>query len=102
MARDVDTTAAGVYVVLAPAQLVAGLNRVQLRVTPFADRQNHIPEATRLGVVRVASPAPVPQRRLFNGLAQVIVQVDRGAPSVHLTVTSPGLTPAESTVPVAP
>lgn len=102
VARDVDTTAAGVYVPLTAAQLVTGANRVQLRVTAFADSQNHIPETTQVGVVSLTAPAPVAQRRFFNGLAQIIVQVDRGARAVKLTATSTGLPAAESTVAAAP
>lgn len=36
-----------------------------------------------------------PRRRLFNGLAQAIVQADRAAGNIVLTATAPGLAPAE-------
>ena len=85
LARDIDTAKVGPALRLDPAQLVAGMNRVQLIVTPFDDKLNHIPEITRLGSVRVATPAPPARRSLFNGLAQVIVQSTRAPGEIRLT-----------------
>ena len=98
LAREVDTSAAGPSFRLDSAQLVAGVNRVQLLVTPFDDKRNHIPELTRVGAVRVTPPAPPARRSLFNGLAQVIVQTTRQAGVLRLTAKAAGLAPAESTV----
>jgi beta-galactosidase len=98
LVRDLDTTANGPALRLAPAQLVAGMNRVQLIVTPFDDKQNHIPELTRLGTLRVTTPAPPAQRRLFNGLAQVIVQSTRTPGVIRLTAIAPGLPMAAVTL----
>ena len=102
LARDLDTSAAGPALRLDPAQLVAGVNRVQLIVTPFDDKRNHIPELTRLGFVRVTTPAPPARRSLFNGLAQVLVQSTREPGEIRLTAKSDGLAPAESTVTARP
>jgi beta-galactosidase len=102
LARDVDTSTTGPALRLDPMQLVAGANRVQLLVTPFADKRNHIPELTRLGSVRVTTPAPQAQRSLFNGFAQVIVQSTRQPGAIRLTAKADGLTPAESTVTTRP
>jgi beta-galactosidase len=55
---------------------------------------------SRLGCVRILMPAPPVQRRLFNGLAQVIVQSGRDAGEIRLTARSAGLAPAEGTVTV--
>ena len=98
LARDLDTSAAGLALRLDPTQLVPGLNKVQLIVTPIIDKRNHLPELTRLGNVRVTTPAPAAQRRLFNGLAQVIVQSTREPGPIRLTAKSEGLTPAEGSV----
>ena len=99
LARDLDTSGTGPGLKLDPAQLVAGMNRVQLIVIPFADGRSHIPEnLTRLGALRVTTPAAAAQRSLFNGLAQVIVQSDREAGPIRLRAQADGLAPAESTV----
>ena len=102
LARDLDTSTVGPALRLDPAQLVAGMNRVQLIVTPFDDKRNHIPELTRLGSVHVATPAPPARRSLFSGLAQVIVQSTREPGEIRLTAKSDGLVPAEGTVTARP
>jgi beta-galactosidase len=98
LARDIDTSTVGPALRLDPAQLVAGVNRVQLMVTPFEDKRNHIPELTRLGFVHVVTPAPPARRSLFSGLAQVIVQSTQEPGEIRLTAKSDGLAPSESTV----
>jgi beta-galactosidase len=97
-ARDIDTATVGPALRLDPAQLVAGVNRVRLIVTPFDDKRNHIPEITRLGSVHAFTPAPPARRSLFNGLAQVIVQSTREPGEIRLTARSDGLAAAESTI----
>ncbi len=98
LARDLDTAKVGPGVTLDPAQLVAGVNRVQLLVTPFAEHRNHIPEQTRLGSVSIHLPAPTPSRSLFNGLAQLLVQADDTAGEIKLTASAAGLTSSEASV----
>jgi beta-galactosidase len=102
LARDIDTAAVGPALQLDQAQLVAGVNRVQLLVTPFDDQRNHIPEITRLGSVHASTPAPPARRSLFNGLAQVIVQSTRAPGVICLQAKSDGLPPAEATVTARP
>ncbi len=97
--RDADTAAAGPALALVADQLVAGPNRIQMIVTPFEDWQRRrLPQLSRLGTFRVATPAPVAQRSLFNGLAQVIVQAPAAAGALHLTAEADGLAPATSTI----
>jgi beta-galactosidase len=102
VARDIDTSAVGPSLPIDPARLVAGANRVQLIVTPFYDKLNHIPELTRLGSIHAFTPAPSARRSLFNGLAQVIVQSTREPGEIRLTAKAAGLTPAECVVTVRP
>jgi len=103
LARDIDTAEAGPALSLDPALLKTGTNAVQLLVTPFADNKNHIPElVTRLGSLRITTPAAPATRSLFNGLAQVIVQATCEPGAIHLTAKSNGLTAAESTVTAKP
>ena len=98
LARDVDTSASGLAIKLDARQLLAGVNRVQLVVVPVLDKRNHIPELTRLGNLRITTPAEQAQRSLFSGLAQVIVQSSREPGAIHLKAASAGLKSAESTV----
>lgn len=98
LARDLDTSSGGAALRLESAQLVAGVNRVQLIVTPFDDKRNHIPELTRIGAVRLPPPAIPARRNLFNGFAQVIVQANRQAGEIRVVAKSPGLAPAESLI----
>lgn len=46
------------------------------------------------GLVQVIFPAEPWKRRVFNGLAQIIIQSERRAGSITLTAASPGLEPA--------
>ena len=99
LARDLDTTAAGPGLTLTAAQLAPGTNHIRMLVTPFADWQRRrLPQLTRLGALRVATPAPQTQRSLFNGLAQVIVQAPATAGPLRLTAEADALAPATSAI----
>jgi beta-galactosidase len=93
-ARDLDTTVSGPAILLDPGEFVAGLNRVQLIVTPRDGDRNHLPALTRLGTLQVWTPAAPFQRRAFNGRAQVIVQTTRMPGEIRLTARAEGLQPA--------
>jgi hypothetical protein len=68
-------------------------------VTPFEDWQRRrIPQLTRLGALRVTTPAPQVQRSLFNGLAQVIVQAPATTGTLRLTAEADGLAAATSAI----
>ncbi len=90
-----SATAAGPHLVLAAAQLRPGLNRIQLLVTPASSGPNRIPERDDLGTLRLRQPAPRPQRALFNGLAQVIVELAPDIKTAHFSAHADGLTSAE-------
>ncbi len=94
LALDLDTSHRGVSLPVASSQLVAGLNRVQLIVTPILDNRNHIPELTRLGTLQLLKPAAPWQRNVFNGYAQVIVQATNQPGEIKLTARSQNLRPA--------
>jgi beta-galactosidase len=94
VAHEVDTATSGTAIPIERSQLLAGANRVQLLVVPFADHRNHIPELARLGALAVRTPAPPWQRSVFNGRAQIIVQTGREAGVLRLTAQSAGLTTA--------
>ncbi|HLP03673.1 MAG TPA: beta-galactosidase GalA [Opitutaceae bacterium] len=101
LARDLDTATAGPALTLTAAQLANGANRVRVLVTPFPDWQRRrLPQLTRLGTLRVTTPAPQAQRSLFNGLAQVIVQAPATAGTLRLTAEADGLAAASSVIEV--
>ncbi|HEX2855486.1 MAG TPA: beta-galactosidase GalA [Opitutaceae bacterium] len=102
VARDLDTSLRGPALRLDPAHLVAGSNRVQMIVTPFADKRNHIPETTRIGSVRLAPPTIPARRSLFNGFAQVIVQATTQPGEIRLVAKSSGLATAQTSVVAQP
>jgi beta-galactosidase len=79
-----------------------GANVLTVIATPFenerAREQAHkVPPA----LLRVETPAPPARRRLFNGLAQVLVQSPDTPGAFELTATAPGLAPARLTVTAA-
>jgi beta-galactosidase len=96
--RDLDTSAVGPSVHLDASVLVAGMNRVQMIVTPFEDGHRRLPQLSRLGNLRMTTPAPIVQRSLFNGYAQVIVQAPRSPGEIRLSAEADGLAPATSTI----
>jgi beta-galactosidase len=98
LGRDIDTSHNGISLPLQPAQLVTGLNRVQILVTPIFDQRNHLPELTRLGTLQFRTPAPTWQRKVFNGCAQVIVQSEKNAGTIKLTAHAKDLQPATITI----
>jgi beta-galactosidase len=80
-----------------------GRNVLAVIATPYAnerarERALKVPPA----VLRVESAAPPYRRRLFNGLAQVIVQSTGEPGPIRLIATGPGVTGAELTLTAAP
>lgn len=101
IARDVATPDMGPALPLTRDHLRPGLNRIQLLVTPTTTGRNRIPERNELGTVRIRQPAPPAQRSLFNGLAQVIVEIPAEATApVPFTATAAGLASAALTLPI--
>ncbi|MEO6993129.1 MAG: beta-galactosidase GalA [Lacunisphaera sp.] len=98
LARDIDTSHQGVSLPLEPSQLLVGVNRVQLLVTPILDQRNHLPELTRLGSLQFRTPAPTWQRKVFNGYAQVIVQTIQQPGDIKLTAHAKGLSSTTVTI----
>jgi len=94
LARDLDTTNSGPALLLDPHQLVKGVNRIQLLVTPRVGDRNHLPTLNRLGTVQVLTPPAPYQRHAFNGYAQVIVQSTTTPGAIQLLAHAKGLQPA--------
>jgi beta-galactosidase len=80
-----------------------GENVLTVIATPYANNQIREREQKVLpALLQVDIPAPPARRRLFNGLAQVIVQSTETAGPIRLAATAPGLSPAELTLEAAP
>jgi beta-galactosidase len=87
---------------LGPGLLREGRNVLAVIATPYAnerarERALKVPPA----VLRVETAPPPYRRRLFNGLAQVIVQSTGEPGPVRLIATAPGVTRAELTLTAA-
>lgn len=95
---DADTGTAGPAIRIPAGKLPAGLHRLTLIVAPADGQARRLPQLDSLGCLRVETPAPRPQRSLFNGLAQVIVQATRKPGSIVLRAEAEGLSPAEVTI----
>jgi beta-galactosidase len=77
----------------------AGRNVLVVTATPYAnDRARERAKKVPHAVLRVETAPPPWSRRLFNGLAQVIVQSNGQRAPILISATAPGLTRAEVTV----
>jgi beta-galactosidase len=84
---------------LSRESLRAGQNVLEVTATPYEnDRARERATKVSPAVLRVETPAPPWSRRLFNGLAQLIVQSSEKPGPIRITATAPGLTRAEFTV----
>ncbi|MBC7888473.1 MAG: glycoside hydrolase family 2 protein [Ferruginibacter sp.] len=70
-----------------------GANSVAIFATPIIKKQSWDNINTNTGQLQVLTPAPVYKRKLFNGLAQVIVQSTGEEGDIILTGTGKGLQP---------
>ncbi len=71
-----------------------GKNVVVFEGKPFVKRNEWDEINTKPGIIRVYNPAPQWKRKVFSGLAQVIVRTTKQPGEISLTATSDGLTPA--------
>ena len=94
-ARTANHSAIGGAFEIDPSLLHTGQNSVAIVSIPFAKDATHlVAENFTPAALRIRTPAPAWKRRLFNGLAQVIVQATRQPGEIVLTARSPGLAPA--------
>jgi beta-galactosidase len=74
--------------------LKPGKNNVTIVTVPFVKKHRWDNVNTDPGVIQIITPPSPWNRKLFNGLAQVMVQSTSEAGEITLTATSPGLKPA--------
>ena len=88
---------------LSEAQLRPGENVLAVAALPYSDhRSRESGEQSPPARLRIDGKAPTWQRRLFNGLAQVIVQSSGEPGAITLTASSPGLAEASLRVEASP
>jgi beta-galactosidase len=71
--------------------LHAGKNNLTIVTVPFKKKNSWETLNTHAGTIQLTFSAPPWKRKLFNGLAQVIVQSTENKGEITLTATSPGL-----------
>jgi beta-galactosidase len=74
--------------------LKPGKNLIAILATPIGKKYDWDNVNTDPGLIQIVTPAQPWKRKLFNGLAQVIVQTTKEPGEIILTATSPGLQPA--------
>jgi beta-galactosidase len=88
---------------LKPELLREGRNVLAVIAAPYEnDRARERALKVPAAVLRVESAPPPYRRRLFNGLAQVIVQSTGEAGPIRLIATAPGVARAELTLTAIP
>jgi beta-galactosidase len=75
--------------------LLKGKNCYAVVGTPFIKRYKYDNLNTDAGIIQVRTFASTWERKVFNGLAQVIVQSDKNPGEITLTATSKGLSAGE-------
>jgi beta-galactosidase len=84
--------------VLDPALLQSGKNSIAIAATPLIKKYTWDNINTNPGLIQVLTPAPLYKRKLFNGLAQVIVQSTNEPGNIIITATGKGLQPFSCTI----
>ncbi|WP_442795381.1 beta-galactosidase GalA [Pelobium manganitolerans] len=84
------------------ALLKEGKNEVLILTTPLTKKQSWETVNSNPGLIQMVVPAPAWKRKLFNGLAQVIVQSTGGTGDIILKAKAPGLKEAILKIPALP
>ena len=79
-----------------------GKNSYAVVATPFIKRFQYDNLNTDPGIIQVRTPASTWKRKIFNGLAQAIVQSGRTPGEIILTATAKGLSAAKITIHTEP
>jgi beta-galactosidase len=79
-----------------------GKNIYALVGIPLVARFQYDNLNTDPGIIQILMPSDNWKRKVFNGLAQVIIQADKQPGEIKITATSPGLSQAELKLQVKP
>ncbi|WP_210463897.1 beta-galactosidase GalA [Rufibacter roseolus] len=94
IAKELKDTPEGNVFKLDPALLKAGRNQIDIVATPIPKKNDWDYVNTNPGTIQILTPAAPWKRKLFNGLAQIIIQSTKQAGEITLTATANGLNPA--------
>jgi beta-galactosidase len=89
--RNAKESETGNGYVLDKTMLLPGRNTIAIVATPIPKKYDWDFVNTDPGLIQVITPAEPWKRKLFNGLAQVIIQTTKEAGDIRLNATSPGL-----------
>jgi beta-galactosidase len=95
IAANIQQNEKGNAFVLDAAILHAGTNTIAITTTPLLKKQPWDNINTDPGLFQIISPAENYKRKLFSGLAQVIVQATGEAGEIVITATANGLKQGE-------
>ena len=70
-----------------------GDNSIVIMASPFVKEHSWSSINTNPGLIQILTPAPAYKRKLFNGLAQVIIQSSGAAGEIILTATGKDIKP---------
>ncbi|RNI28706.1 beta-galactosidase GalA [Rufibacter latericius] len=94
LAKDLKESPEGNVFKLHPSLLKAGANTVDIVATPIPKKNDWDNVNTNPGTIQVFTPAAPWKRKLFNGLAQIIIQTTKEAGEITLKASGSGVKPA--------
>jgi beta-galactosidase len=102
MGHDLPATSDGNEFKLDQSLIHPGQNAIAIVATPLTKKHSWDVINTNPGLVQILYPAEAWKRKLFNGLAQVIVQSTGGSGEIVLTATSKSLKSGNVKIKVTP
>jgi beta-galactosidase len=93
IAENIPENKKGDIFTLDKSLIKPGNNTITIVATPLIKPQSWIEVNSNPGLIQIVTPAPSWKRKLFSGLAQVIVQSTGGSGDITLTATAKGLQP---------
>ncbi|MET0462752.1 MAG: beta-galactosidase GalA [Chitinophagaceae bacterium] len=98
IAADLPYTPTGYIFDLAAAVIHPGNNRIDIVATPIPKKNPWDEVNMDAGLIRLFTPSAPWKRKLFNGLAQIIIRAEKSTGTIELKASSGGLQPAVLTV----
>ena len=91
--RNLNESKAGNEFRLDKAVLKSGKNQIDIIASPIPKKHDWETVNTDPGTIQIFTPPAIWKRKLFNGLAQIIIQTTGKPGDISLTASSPGLKP---------
>jgi len=102
IANSLPQNSKGDAFIIDAAQLKEGANSLVIVATPLFKKQSWETVNTNPGVIQVLQPPAPWKRKLFSGLAQVVIQSTGGTGNIILKATSQGVKQASVTINAQP